>query len=58
MPRLSQKFPTLAGYMRELERITKRWDNDTRNGTGSLVLSREDLPDGYKRQPYNLPRAR
>lgn len=57
MTRLSQKFQSVEAFNRELERISKRWDN-TPSATGSLVVSKEDLPDGYKRSPYNTPRER
>ena len=57
MTRLSQKFRSTEAYHKELERITRRWDA-TPSATGTLVVSKEDLPDGYKRSPYNQPKGR
>jgi len=48
MTRLSQKFQSVEAFNRELERISKRWDS-TPSATGTLVVSKEDLPDSYKR---------
>jgi hypothetical protein len=48
MTRLSQKFTSTEAYHRELERISKRW-NESPSALASLVVSKEDLPDSYRR---------